>query len=157
MNLTGKKIIPASREEVWEMLQSIEVLKASIPGCEDLAWENDTTLRTVVRAKVGPVKMRFKGRIVLSDLRKPESYTIAGEGQGGVSGFAKGKAEVVLTEIPEGCELTYVAAATVGGKLAQMGARLLNSIAKKMADDFFNGFVAHVTNSQLQAKRNGQK
>jgi len=147
MDLSGKKIIPANRDVVWQMLQSIDVLKASIPGCEDLNWENETTLRTIVRAKVGPIKARFKGKIVLSNINPPESYTISGEGQGGVSGFAKGKADVTLTETPEGCELSYSASANVGGKLAQMGSRLLNSVAKKMADDFFDGFAAHVTNS----------
>ncbi len=147
MDLSGKKIIPANRDVVWQMLQSIDVLKASIPGCEDLNWESETTLRAIVRAKVGPIKARFKGKIVLSNINPPESYTIAGEGQGGVSGFAKGKADVTLTETPEGCELSYSASANVGGKLAQMGSRLLNSVAKKMADDFFDGFAAHVTNS----------
>ncbi len=129
------------------MLQSIDVLKASIPGCEDLIWESETTLRTIVRANVGPIKARFKGKIILSNINPPESYTIAGEGQGGVSGFARGKADVTLVETPEGCELSYSASANVGGKLAQMGSRLLNIVAKKMADDFFDGFAAHVTNS----------
>lgn len=148
MDLSGKKIIPADRDEVWQMLQSIDVLKASIPGCEDLIWENETTLRTIVRAKIGPIKARFKGKIILSNINPPESYTIAGEGQGGVSGFAKGKADVTLTETPEGCELSYSASANVSGKLAQMGSRLLNSVAKKMADDFFDGFVTQVINSK---------
>ncbi|MEE8258316.1 MAG: carbon monoxide dehydrogenase subunit G [Sphingomonadales bacterium] len=139
--------MPADREEVWHMLQSLEVLKASIPGCEDLVWENETTLRTIVRAKVGPIKARLKSKIVLSNINPPESYTIAGEGQGGVSRFAKGKADVTLVETPEGCELSYSASANVGGKLAQMGSRLLNSVAKKMADDFFDGFAAHFTKS----------
>lgn len=130
------------------MLQNIDILKASIPGCEDLIWENETTLRTIVRAKIGPVKARFKGKIILSNINPPESYTIAGEGQGGVSGFAKGKADVTLTETPGGCELSYSASANFGGKLAQMGSRLLNSVAKKMADDFFDGFVTQVTNSK---------
>lgn len=130
------------------MLQNIDILKASIPGCEDLIWENETTLRTIVLAKIGPVKARFKGKIILSNINAPESYTIAGEGQGGVSGFAKGKADVTLTETPEGCELSYSASANFGGKLAQMGSRFLNSVAKKMADDFFDGFVTQVTNSK---------
>lgn len=145
MDLTGKKAIPAPRDVVWEKLRDADVLKASITGCEDLKWESDDTLAAIVKAKVGPINAKFKGRIVLSNLKPPESYTIAGEGQGGVSGFAKGKADVKLVETGDGCELVYTAKATVGGKIAQLGARLLNNVAKKMADDFFEGFVAHLT------------
>ena len=145
MNLTGKKNIPASKDIVWAKLQDADVLKASISGCEELKWESSDSLSAIVKAKIGPINARFKGRIKLSNIKAPDSYTISGEGQGGVSGFAKGLADVKLNDTPGGCELIYTAKATVGGKIAQLGARLLDNVAKKMADDFFENFVTHVT------------
>lgn len=145
MDLTGKKVIPAPKADVWAKLQDADVLKASISGCEELSWDGDDTLKATVKAKVGPINARFKGRIRLSNIKAPDSYTISGEGQGGVSGFAKGSAEVKLNETADGCELVYTAKATVGGKIAQLGARLLNNVAKKMADDFFENFAGLVT------------
>lgn len=144
MEMTGEYRIPAPREDVWAALNDPEVLKDCIPGCETLDKVSDTEMTATVTAKVGPVKAKFKGNVVLSDLNPPESYTISGEGSGGVAGFAKGGAEVRLAE--EGSEtiLSYTAKAQVGGKLAQIGSRLIDSTAKKMADDFFGAFSARL-------------
>lgn len=144
MKLTGEYLIPASKEAVWQALNDPAVLKACIPGCEsfDTTGENEFTAQ--VTAKVGPVKAKFKGKVTLSDLVPPESYRITGEGQGGAAGFAKGGAVVRLAEAGDGTILTYEVEATVGGKLAQIGQRLIDSAAKKMANDFFGTFSEHL-------------
>lgn len=141
MDMSGEYRIPAPRQRVWEALNDPAVLKASIPGCESLDKVSDTELTAKVRAKVGPVSAAFAGKVTLGDLNPPESYTISGEGSGGVAGFAKGGAKVDLTE--EGAAATllrYSAKADVGGKLAQIGSRLVQGTAKKMADEFFSKF-----------------
>lgn len=141
MDMTGEYRIPAPRQRVWEALNDPAVLKASIPGCDSLEKVSDTELTAKVRAKVGPVSAAFAGKVTLGDLNPPESYTISGEGSGGVAGFAKGGANVHLTE--DGADATvlrYDAKADVGGKLAQIGSRLVQGTAKKMADDFFGRF-----------------
>lgn len=141
MDMTGEYVIPAPRETVWAALNDVEVLKACIPGCESITKTSDTNLEAVVSAKVGPVKAKFTGVVTLSDIDPPNGYTISGEGKGGAAGFAKGGAKVRLADAPDGGTLlTYEVNATVGGKLAQIGGRLINSTAKKMADDFFASF-----------------
>jgi hypothetical protein len=141
MDMTGEYRIPASRDKVWAALNDPETLKASLPGCETLERTAEGDFAATVTAKVGPVRAKFKGQVTLSDLNPPESYKISGEGKGGAAGFAKGGAEVKLAEDgPETTILTYTAKADVGGKLAQLGSRLIDATAKKMADEFFENF-----------------
>src|ERR1700746_2956128 len=144
MTMTGEVQLPASREAVWAKLNDPEVLKACIPGCEELEKTDEHGFRAVAKMKVGPVSARFKGRVTLSDLNPPNGYKISGEGDGGVAGFAKGGATVALTEKDGGTLLTYNVEAQIGGKLGQLGQRLLNGAAKKVADDFFQKFAATV-------------
>ncbi len=144
MELTGSRTIRAPRETVWARLNDAETLKACIPGCEELTGSAEDGFEAVVKQKVGPVKATFKGAVTVSDAHPPESYRIAGEGKGGVAGFAKGGADVKLTEVPEGTELNYVVDAKVGGKIAQLGSRLIDSFASKMADTFFENFKDQV-------------
>ena len=140
MNLTGEYRILAPLETVWSALNNPDVLKQCIDGCEELDKEGDNTFIAKVTAKVGPVKAKFAGKVTLENIDAPNSYTIRGEGQGGVAGFAKGAADVKLS--PEGDQtvLVYSARAEVGGKLASVGSRLLEGVAKKTADDFFGKF-----------------
>jgi carbon monoxide dehydrogenase subunit G len=140
MDMTGEYRIPAPRQRVWEALNDAEVLKASIPGCDELIKRSDTELEAKVTAKVGPVSAKFGGAVTLGDLNPPQSYTISGQGSGGAAGFAKGGANVVLTEDGSDTILRYEAKAEVGGKLAQIGSRLIQGTAKKMADEFFGKF-----------------
>ena len=144
MELTGTRIIAAPRDVVWAHLNSAETLKACIPGCEELTGNPEDGFEAVVKQKVGPVKATFKGAVTLSDVNAPESYRISGEGKGGVAGFAKGGADVQLNEVPEGTELVYNAEAKVGGKLAQLGSRIVGGFARKMADAFFDNFQAEI-------------
>ncbi len=140
MDMTGEFVIPAPRQKVWEALNDPEILKQSIPGCEEIEKLTDTQLAAKVTAKVGPVKARFGGKVTLSDLDPPNGYKISGEGSGGAAGFAKGGATVRLLDEGAGTRLTYVVEAHVGGKLAQIGSRLIDATARKMADDFFARF-----------------
>ena len=142
MEMHGERRIPAPRQAVWEKLNDPEALKQCIPGCESVEKTSDTEFTAKVRAKVGPVSARFSGKVTLSDLNPPAGYTISGEGTGGVAGFAKGSARIALEE--EGGEtiMRYGAQAQVGGKLAQIGSRLIDATARKMADEFFGKFVA---------------
>ncbi|WP_339641211.1 carbon monoxide dehydrogenase subunit G [Jannaschia helgolandensis] len=144
MELTGTRLIAAPREVVWTRLNDAATLKACIPGCEELTGSPEEGFEAVVKQKVGPVKATFKGFVTLSDVKPPESYRIAGEGKGGVAGFAKGGADVRLTEVPEGTELSYAVDAKVGGKIAQLGSRLIDSFSAKMADAFFENFKNEV-------------
>jgi hypothetical protein len=144
MTMTGEVELPARRETVWTKLNDPEVLKACIPGCEQLDKTSDTEFSAIATIKVGPVKARWKGKVRLSDLDPPNSYRISGEGEGGVAGFAKGGAKVSLAEHNGGTLLTYDVEAQIGGKLAQLGQRLINGAAKKTADDFFQKFAAAV-------------
>jgi len=143
MDMTGQQTIPAPRETVWEALNDPEVLKQCIPGCEEIEKTSDTGFTAKVSAKVGPVKAKFSGAVELQDLNPPISYTIAGEGKGGAAGFAKGGAKVELEEAEGGAAtvLKYEVNASVGGKLAQIGGRLIDSTAKKYANDFFETFT----------------
>lgn len=140
MKLTGARIIAADRETIWAALNDADVLKACIKGCQELAKTSDTSFEAVVKQKVGPVSATFKGAVQLSDMNPPESYRISGEGKGGAAGFAKGGADVKLTEVEGGTELAYDVDASVGGKMAQLGSRLIDGFAKKMADQFFETF-----------------
>lgn len=140
MEMSGEYRIPASREEVWAALNDPEKLKDAIPGCESVNKLSDTEMEAVATAKIGPVKAKFKGKVNLEDMDPPNGYTIRGEGSGGAAGFAKGLAKVKLTEEAGGTLLAYEVDATVGGKLAQVGQRLVDSAAKKMSDEFFSSF-----------------
>ena len=140
MDMTGEFRIPAPRQKVWEALNDPDILKQCIPGCETIEKLSDTELQAKVTAKVGPVKARFGGKVVLSDLDPPNGYKIAGEGSGGAAGFAKGGATVRLADDGAGTRLTYTVEAHVGGKLAQIGSRLIDATARKMADEFFSCF-----------------
>jgi carbon monoxide dehydrogenase subunit G len=144
MDMTGEYRIPAPREQVWAALNDPATLKASLPGCQSLEKVSDREFAATVVAKVGPVQAKFNGNVTLSNLNPPESYTISGEGKGGAAGFAKGGADVRLLEDGEVTVLTYTAKADVGGKLAQLGSRLIDGTAKKMADEFFNNFSREV-------------
>ncbi len=152
MDMTGEYRIPAPRQRVWEALNDPLILKRSIPGCESLDKVSDNELEATVRAKVGPVSAKFQGKVTLGDLNPPESYTISGEGKGGAAGFAKGGATVRLTEEEGGITvLRYEAKADVGGKLAQIGSRLIQGTSKKMADDFFGRFSEIVGGAEAPA------
>lgn len=143
MDLTGRYEIPASPEQVWEGLNDPTVLKACIPGCEEITKTSPTDFAATATLKIGPVKARFKGKVSLSDLRPPTHCILSGEGQGGMAGFAKGNATIELTPLPAdaGTALSYTAKATVGGKLAQIGQRLIDGAAKQIADQFFARFA----------------
>jgi len=144
MTLSGEFLLPASREVAWACLNDADVLKSCIPGCEELIKASETEFQAVVVAKIGPVKARFKGKVRLTDLDPPNSYRITGEGEGGVAGFAKGGASVALTAKDGGTLLTYEVEAQIGGKIAQLGSRLIDGVARKMADQFFADFAAAV-------------
>jgi carbon monoxide dehydrogenase subunit G len=144
MDMTGEFRIPAPRQRVWEGLNDPQILKECIPGCQTIEKLSDTEFTAKVVAQVGPVKANFGGKVTLSDIDPPQSYTIAGEGNGGVAGFAKGSAKVHLAEDGGETVLNYVVQAHVGGKLAQIGSRLIDSVSRKMAESFFTRFVAAV-------------
>ena len=148
MELQGERLIPASVDTTWAALNDPDELKACIAGCESLERTGDDAFAAVVAVKVGPVSARFKGNLKMTSVQAPNSYTINFDGQGGIAGFGKGSADVVLT--PEGAQtrLAYAARAQVGGKLAQVGSRLIDAAAAKIADDFFKAFEA-----RLQARQ----
>ena len=144
MDMTGERRIAATRQTVWEALNDPAILQASIPGCDKLEKLSDTEMQATAAVKVGPMSGRFSGKVHLADLDPPNGYTISGEGQGGVLGFAKGGAKVHLADDAAGTLLQYEVNAQVGGKLAQLGARLIDATAKQMADAFFDRFSAQV-------------
>ena len=141
MDMTGEYRIPASKQAVWDALNDPEVLKASIPGCDSVEKISDTELKAKVTLKIGPVKAKFAGDVTLSDMDPPNSYTISGKGKGGAAGFGSGSATVSMTGEGGETVLTYSAKASVGGKIAQIGQRLIDSTSKKLADEFFSNFV----------------
>lgn len=142
MTMTGEVNLPADRQTVWDKLNDPEVLKACIPGCQTLDRTGENGFSAVVKLKVGPVSATFKGNVELQDLDPPNGYRIAGQGEGGVAGFAKGGAKVSLSDAEGGGTiLRYDVEANVGGKIAQLGARLIDGVAKKNADTFFANFV----------------
>ena len=144
MTMNGEVQLAAPREVVWAKLNDAEVLKQCIPGCEELNKTSETEFQAVATIKIGPVKAKFKGRVNLSDMDPPNGYKISGEGEGGVAGFAKGGAVVALADQDGGTLLTYNVEAQIGGKLAQLGQRLINGSAKKLADEFFANFAKAV-------------
>ena len=141
MKMTGEFSIPAPREAVWEALNDPEVLKLCIPGCDEIVKRSDTEFDAKVTMKVGPVRTRFTGQVTLSDIDPPNGYKITGEGKGGAAGFARGGAEITLEARDGGTILRYTVTAAVGGKLAQMGSRLVDGVAHKMAEQFFARFT----------------
>ena len=150
MDMTGERRIPAPRQTVWEALNDPEVLKVSIPGCESLEKLADDQMKATAAVKVGPISARFTGKVHLTDIDPPNGYRISGEGQGGAAGFAKGGANVALADEGADTLLTYQVNAQVGGKLAQLGGRLIDASAKQMADQFFDRF-----SRQVQAMSSG--
>ncbi len=146
MTMTGSVELPADRQSVWAALNDPEVLKRCIPGCQELERTGEDGFAAVAKVSIGPVKATFKGNVKLSDIDPPNGYTISGEGQGGVAGFAKGGAKVSLADAEAGgTTLTYDVEAQVGGKIAQLGGRLINGVAKKYADEFFANFAKGLT------------
>ncbi|WP_159588373.1 CoxG family protein [Chelativorans xinjiangense] len=153
MIIEGEERIEAPVETVWRALNDPDVLKDCIPGCEELEKNSDTEFAATVSLKIGPIKARFNGAVELTNLNPPHSYTISGEGKGGVAGFAKGGADVSLKE--DGLDatiLTYQAKADVGGKMAQLGSRLIQSTSKKLAGQFFSNFNARVSGAEEEAQ-----
>ncbi|MGY5804553.1 SRPBCC family protein [Rhizobium hainanense] len=144
MDMTGEERIAAPRDAVWAALNDPEILKQCIPGCQSLERISPTELTATVKLKIGPVSASFNGEVKLSNINAPESYTISGEGKGGIAGFAKGGADVVLKEDGNETILQYEAKAQVGGKIAQLGSRLVDSSAKKLAQQFFADFTAAI-------------
>lgn len=148
MDMKGERLIPAPRQKVWDALNDPAVLKECIPGCETLERTGENELRATASVKIGPIGAKFGGKVQLSDLNPPTSYRISGEGQGGVAGFAKGGADVNLADQDDGTLLRYVVNAQVGGKIAQLGARLIDATSKQMADIFFDRFSHIVAPAQ---------
>jgi len=140
MEMTGEQQIALPQEATWRALNDTAVLKDCIPGCESITQVGDNEYEVVLTAKVGPVSAKFKGKMTVKDADPPRAYTLAFEGQGGVAGFAKGEASVALAPEGDGTKLSYTAKATVGGKLAQVGARLIDGVARQLAGKFFEAF-----------------
>jgi carbon monoxide dehydrogenase subunit G len=140
MEMTGEQLIPLSQETTWRALNDTEILKTCIPGCESIDKQSDNEYLLTMTARVGPVSAKFKGKMTLSEIDPPHAYTLLFEGQGGVAGFAKGQASVRLMPEGDGTKLGYAVKAMVGGKLAQVGARLIDGVAKKLSEQFFSAF-----------------
>jgi carbon monoxide dehydrogenase subunit G len=151
MEMSGEQLIPASQADTWKALNDPEILKACIPGCETIDRVSDTEYTIGMTARIGPVSAKFKGKLMISDPDPPNSYSIAFEGQGGAAGFGKGGAKVQLSTEGEGTKLVYQVKANVGGKLAQIGSRLIDAAAGKLANDFFNAFNAKLASLQPPA------
>jgi carbon monoxide dehydrogenase subunit G len=140
MEMKGEQLVPASQQATWNALNDPQMLKACVPGCESITPAGDNAYEVLMVARVGPVSAKFKGKLTLSDITPPQSYSISFEGQGGAAGFAKGGAQVRLLEEGNSTKLSYDVKANVGGKLAQIGSRLVDAAARKVADDFFKNF-----------------
>jgi len=140
MEMTGEQLIPLPQAATWKALNDPEVLKDCIPGCESLTLLAENEYEVVLTAKVGPVSAKFKGKMTVTNADPPRAYTLSFEGQGGVAGFARGEATVTLTPEASNTKLAYTAKATVGGKLAQVGARLIDGVARQLAGKFFEAF-----------------
>ena len=151
MEMTGEQLIPLSQAATWEALNDPAVLKDCVPGCESITRLGDNEFEVVMTAKVGPVSAKFKGKMTLADINAPHSYRIVFEGQGGVAGFAKGQAEVHLAPANQETRLSYTAKAMVGGKLAQVGSRLIDGVARKTAEQFFAAFNRRVSGEPAQS------
>jgi carbon monoxide dehydrogenase subunit G len=156
MELTDEQFLPLSREIIWVALNDPQILQASVPGCESLELVGDNQFKVVLAASVGPIKARFNGRLELKDLQAPESYALVFEGSGGAAGSCKGSAKVQLHVAEGGTRLVYFSQAQVGGRLAQVGARLIDGVAKKMAGEFFARFTAAALASQPGAEMASQ-
>ena len=148
MEVTGEQLISLPQEATWRALNDTAVLKDCIPGCETIERVSDSEYQLTMTAKVGPVSAKFKGKMTLSDVDPPQAYTLVFEGQGGVAGFARGQANVQLTPDHEGTRLAYAVKAMIGGKLAQVGSRLVDGVAKKMAEQFFTAFNQRVSGAK---------
>ena len=146
--MKGEQLIAAPQQATWEALNDPDVLKACVPGCESITLVNPNEYQVLMTAKVGPVSAKFRGRLSLSDIKPPHSYSLAFEGQGGAAGFAKGGAQVRLFPEKDQTRLAYDVKANVGGKLAQIGSRLVDAAAKKVADEFFNNFNKRMSSSE---------
>ena len=155
MQMSGTRTIAADQATVWAAILDPEVLKACIPGCQEISGSADEGFEATVVQKVGPVKATFKGAVEVSDRVEPESLTISGEGKGGAAGFAKGGANVTMTAVEGGTELSYEVEAKVGDKLAQLGSRIIDGFAKKMADQFFEKFQITVEGPE-EAEQTGE-
>jgi len=155
MEMKGEQLVPASQADTWAALNDPEILKACVPGCESIDRVTDSEYAVRMTARVGPVAAKFKGKLTLSDLNPPNSYSIAFEGQGGVAGFGKGGAQVQLAPEAEGTRLTYQVKASVGGKIAQIGSRLVDAAARKLADDFFTAFNEKVASLHAATAHDG--
>jgi uncharacterized protein len=151
LTMNGEIDLAAPREVVWAKLNDPDVLKACIPGCQSLERTAENELEAVAKVKIGPVSATFKGKVLLSDIDPPNGYTISGEGQGGIAGFAKGGAKVKLEATETGTRMTYDVEAQVGGKIAQLGARLIDGVSKRLADQFFASFAEEVTRDAASA------
>jgi carbon monoxide dehydrogenase subunit G len=153
MEMKGEQLVPASQQDVWNALNEPQMLKECIPGCEALERVADNEYMVLMVSRIGPVSAKFKGKLTLSEVNPPRSYTLAFEGQGGAAGFAKGGAQVQLSSQDGFTKLSYEAKANVGGKLAQIGSRLIEAAAKKVADDFFRRFNEKVASTHKQQSR----
>ena len=151
MQMTGQRLLPVSPQQAWNALNDPQMLKACIPGCESVTETGPNQYEVLMAARIGPVSAKFKGKLAQSDIVEPQSYTLAFDGQGGVAGFGKGKAEVRLDAVEGGTQLSYTATAQVGGKIAQIGSRLVDAAASKIADEFFAAFEKALT-EQAQAE-----
>lgn len=140
MEMTGEQLIALPQQATWDALNDTAVLMACIPGCDSMEKQSDNEYLLTMTAKVGPVSAKFKGKMTLLDVQAPNAYTLHFEGQGGVAGFAKGEAQVKLVPEGESTRLSYGVKASIGGKLAQVGARLIDGVARKMAEQFFVAF-----------------
>ncbi|MGD8429185.1 MAG: carbon monoxide dehydrogenase subunit G [Ectothiorhodospiraceae bacterium] len=152
MDMNNERQLPLPQQQVWEALNDPEVLAACIPGCESMEEVEENVYRATVTQKVGPVKARFKGRVTVSEQQPPSAYRLSFEGDGGSAGFAKGEADVTISEEGDGSRIGYTVKATVGGKLAQVGSRLVDGAARKTADKFFDNLVEHLGGGEEAAK-----
>lgn len=149
MDMKGERQVPLERDKAWAALNDPDVLAACIPGCESMEQIGDNEFKTLVKASVGPVSAKFKGKIKLTDVTPPESYKLAFKGDG-TAGFAQGTAEVHLTAVDDGTTIAYTANAKIGGKLAQIGSRLVDGAARKMADEFFTNLTTHMGGTTVE-------
>ena len=157
MEMKGEQLVPASQDDTWAALNDPEILKACVPGCESMERISDSEFAMLMTARIGPVAAKFKGKMTLSDVNPPHSYSIAFDGQGGVAGFGRGGAQVQLAPEGESTRLTYQVKANVGGKLAQIGSRLVDAAARKLADEFFTTFNEKVASLHGAAAHGGHE
>ncbi|HEX2828945.1 MAG TPA: carbon monoxide dehydrogenase subunit G [Burkholderiales bacterium] len=152
--MNGQQIVPLSQQRTWEALNDTAVLKQCIPGCDSLEQVAENQYQLTMTSRIGPVSAKFKGLMTLQDVEAPRAYTMVFEGQGGVAGFAKGQAAVTLQPEGDGTVLAYTVKAMIGGKLAQLGARLIDGVARKLAEDFFKCFNQKASNPDAAKEAN---